>query len=155
MGSSLPRPWGGHSGSYLSHAVQKTKQQLVMMMMRECCQVWELLSTKNGSPTVTSSSTAGARAECLIPNQKAQCSLRNSLGTPGTALALHGAAGWESQGLGSALLGGWLSPHHLSSPKPHHHLGIWVAAEGGAKAGVYLFVILLCYTSTTTTFFRA
>lgn len=72
MGSSLPRPWGGHSGSYLSHAVQKTKQQLVMMMMRECCQVWELLSTKDGSPTVTSSSTAGARAERLIPNQKAQ-----------------------------------------------------------------------------------
>lgn len=71
MESSLPRPWGGHSGSYLSHAVQKTKQQLVMMMMRECCQVWELLSTKDGSPTVTSSST-GARAERLIPNQKAQ-----------------------------------------------------------------------------------
>lgn len=68
------------------------------------------------SPIVTSFLTANARAECLIPKQEARLLTQELPGDSWEQLVSHGAVGWESQSLGSALVEGRLSLLRLSPP---------------------------------------
>lgn len=116
MGSSLHRVLGGRTQHICHTQLHKTGHHRLTRVMNECHQVQELLSSKGGSPMVTTSSTA-ARAEHLIPNQETRSSLGNSQGSSWNS---RGAAGWESQGLGSACVeqGQRLQHLYALSPSP-------------------------------------
>lgn len=69
---------------YLSH-VSKTRRHLLMRVTNDRPQAWEFLSTRDGSPVVTSSLITHTRAECLTQPRRPTCSFGNpqrTLGKP-------------------------------------------------------------------------
>ena len=90
---------------YLSH-VSKTRQHLLMRVTNDRPQAWEFLSTKDGSPVVTSSLITHTRAECLTQPRRPMCSFGNSQRTPGKPAQSPGSRVGEP-GLGVCSCGGY------------------------------------------------